>query len=68
MTAGDLLRYYEQLMGAPATRKGELVSLFDIPLDRPVKTFSKGMKQKIAIVQAFMHDPELVIMDERPRA
>jgi len=64
MTAGDLLRYYEQLMGAPATRKGELVSLFDIPLDRPVKTFSKGMKQKIAIVQAFMHDPELVIMDE----
>nr|HOP09568.1 ABC transporter ATP-binding protein [Candidatus Methanofastidiosa archaeon] len=63
-TAGYMLSYYEGLQGSPSAIKDELVSIFDIPLDRPVKAFSKGMKQKLAIIQGFMHDPDIVIMDE----
>ncbi len=33
-------------------------------LDRPIRSYSKGMKQKIAIVQALMHRPRLLILDE----
>ncbi len=64
MTPRALFAYYEQLEQAPAVRRDELLSIFDIPLDRPIKTFSKGMKQKVAIIQAFMFDPDVVIMDE----
>jgi len=63
-TAGYMLSYYEKLQGDSSSLKNELVSIFNIPLDRPVKTFSRGMKQKLAIIQGFMHDPSIVIMDE----
>ena len=33
-------------------------------LSRPVKTLSRGNRQKIGLIQAFMHRPELIIMDE----
>ena len=62
--AGYLLKYYQRLQGEESVLMDKLVDYFDIPLNRPVKTFSKGMKQKLAIIQAFMHDPELIIMDE----
>ena len=45
-------------------RRKELLDLFEPPLDRAVREYSSGNKQKLGIVQAFMHDPELVIMDE----
>lgn len=45
-------------------RRDELLELFDPPLDRPIREYSTGNKQMLGIVQAFMHDPELVIMDE----
>ena len=45
-------------------RREELLSIFDPPLDRTVREYSTGNVQKLAIVQAFMHDPELVVMDE----
>jgi ABC-2 type transport system ATP-binding protein len=41
-----------------------LLEIFEIPLDRKIKGYSKGMKQKMGIVQAFMDDPEIVILDE----
>jgi ABC-2 type transport system ATP-binding protein len=47
-----------------ADRREELLELFPVPLDRPVRTYSRGNKQKLAIVQAFMHSPRLVVMDE----
>lgn len=46
------------------TRRDELLDLFDPPLDRPIREYSTGNKQMLGIVQAFMHDPDLVIMDE----
>ena len=45
-------------------RSAELLDLFDPPLDRPIREYSTGNAQKLGIVQAFMHDPDLVVMDE----
>ena len=48
----------------PPIRREELVQRFDVQLDRPMKQLSKGNRQKIGLVQAFQHAPELVILDE----
>lgn len=47
-----------------AKRKDELAERLDIDLSRKIRTYSKGMKQKVAIIQALMNDPELLILDE----
>ena len=45
-------------------RGEELLELFDPPLDRPIREYSRGNAQKLGIVTTFMHDPDLVILDE----
>ena len=62
MTGERLLQYFGRLNGDE--RREELLERFSIPENRPVKEYSSGNKQKLAIVQAFMHDPDLLIMDE----
>jgi ABC-2 type transport system ATP-binding protein len=47
-----------------AKRKRMLAKRLDLDLSRRIKTYSKGMKQKVAIIQALMNDPELLILDE----
>jgi len=42
----------------------QLVERFEVVLDRPSRTLSKGNRQKIGIVLAFLHRPELLILDE----
>ena len=42
----------------------QLVERFDVTLDRPVKELSKGNRQKIGLVLAFMTRPDLLILDE----
>lgn len=42
----------------------ELIGLFELDANRKIKSMSKGTKQKIAIVCAFMNEPEVVILDE----
>jgi ABC-2 type transport system ATP-binding protein len=44
--------------------KDKLIELFDLDISRRIKSFSHGNKQKLALIQAFMHDPELLILDE----
>jgi ABC-2 type transport system ATP-binding protein len=59
------LTYFAGLRGLDGLgRAEELAERFDVELDRPLKTLSKGNRQKVGIVQAFMHDPELLILDE----
>ncbi|WP_458188165.1 ABC transporter ATP-binding protein [Haladaptatus sp. NG-WS-4] len=61
-TGERLLDYFGSLSGDE--RREELLDRFPIPRERKVKAYSRGNKQKLALVQAFMHDPELVVMDE----
>ncbi len=63
--AGTLLHHLARLRGGRgADRIPELAARFGLELDRPIRGLSKGNKQKVGVVQAFMHDPELLILDE----
>ncbi|MBQ6512208.1 ABC transporter ATP-binding protein [Methanobrevibacter sp.] len=42
----------------------ELIEYFEIDSSMKIKKMSKGMKQKIAIIMAFMHDPDILLLDE----
>lgn len=45
-------------------RRDELIKFFAVDLKAKIKKMSKGMKQKIGIIAAFMHDPSIIILDE----
>lgn len=63
--AGEYLAHLFRLRdGEGADRIDELARRFRLDLDRPIKSLSKGNKQKVGIVQAFVHRPELLILDE----
>jgi len=65
-----LLAFYAEVSGraggtASVLRTArELADRLGVDLDRPVRTLSKGNKQKVGLIQAFMHRPELLILDE----
>ncbi len=64
-TAGELLRHFGRLSGGVA--KGTIEGIAErlgLDLARHVGKLSKGNKQKVGLVQAFMHEPELLILDE----
>lgn len=42
----------------------QYVKKFHLPLNKPIKTFSKGMQMKVSLVIALSHHAELIIMDE----
>jgi ABC-2 type transport system ATP-binding protein len=64
-TAGELLHHLARVRGgAGEDRVQPLASRFGLDLDRPIRGLSKGNKQKVGVVQAFMHRPELLILDE----
>ena len=66
-TGAGLLRFYERLSGMKSANREALcerLGLADRDLRRPIRTLSRGTKQKVAIVQALQHDPELLILDE----
>jgi len=60
-----LLQHYADISGPVAAgHVQELAERLTLDLDRPVRKLSKGNKQKLGIVQAFMHQPELLVLDE----
>ena len=65
LTGREQLESLARLRGAvdPALRDA-LVERFGVVLDRPIRELSKGNRQKIGLVQAFMHRPELLVLDE----
>ncbi len=63
--AGDYLSHLANLRGGAGADLIEPISKrFGLDLGKPIKSLSKGNKQKVGIVQAFMHRPELLILDE----
>lgn len=70
MTPREILSYFAELKGYPKKkvkkRVEEVVSMIKMSawIDKKMKGFSKGMRQKIGIVSAIVHDPEIVVLDE----
>jgi len=52
------------LAGKAEASYARLAQQLDLELELPVRSLSKGNKQKVGIVQALMHDPPLLILDE----
>jgi ABC-2 type transport system ATP-binding protein len=64
-TGRELLTFLGNLRGGvPRARIDAYATRLDLDLDRKIKSLSKGNRQKIGVVQAFMHSPELLILDE----
>ncbi|HKF85718.1 MAG TPA: ABC transporter ATP-binding protein [Candidatus Limnocylindrales bacterium] len=67
LTGERHLDYLGELSGRPTVRRAELCDRLELDartLRRPIRDYSRGMRQKIGIVQALQHDPELAILDE----
>ena len=65
LTAQETLTYLGALRGGvPERRIAALSERLGLDLDRPVGTLSHGNRQKVGLVQAFMHEPELLVLDE----
>jgi ABC-2 type transport system ATP-binding protein len=62
VTGREILDLHASIKGDE--RRAELLETFDAPVDRKVRDYSTGNVQKLGLVQAFMHDPDLVVMDE----
>lgn len=70
LSGRELVRFYAKLAGVPAKRLDAAVEEaleitgMTAAASRRVKTYSKGMLQRIGVAQAIVHDPRLVILDE----
>jgi ABC-2 type transport system ATP-binding protein len=65
LTAREQLDSLARLRGGvDAKLRDELCERFGVVLDRPIRQLSKGNRQKVGVVQAFMNRPQLVILDE----
>jgi len=65
LTGLQQLTYFGNLRGdLPLKRIHQLAELLQINLARKIKTLSRGNRQKVGLISALMHDPELLILDE----
>ncbi|WP_371804992.1 ABC transporter ATP-binding protein [Candidatus Lokiarchaeum ossiferum] len=69
-TPRQILTYFAKLKGYPRNlihdRVVKVIKMVDMEewIDKKLGTFSKGMRQKIGVVSAFVHDPDIIIFDE----
>ncbi len=70
MTGIKYLNFVADIFGVSSSDRQEKIrkygDLFELTADlaQPISTYSHGMKQKLAIISAWLHDPKLIIMDE----
>lgn len=65
MSGIDFLRFMAEMRGETQTSlRDKLIDMFDLDVKQRIRKMSKGMKQKLAIVSAFMHDPKVLLLDE----
>jgi ABC-2 type transport system ATP-binding protein len=65
LTGRQLLQFVAALRGTRSLAPAEdLADRIGVALDRRIGTLSRGNRQKIGVVQAFSHEPELLVLDE----
>jgi ABC-2 type transport system ATP-binding protein len=65
LTGGEVIDVLGRLRGATASkRKAELLERFELDPTKKVRTYSKGNRQKVALVAALVADVELLVLDE----
>jgi len=70
LTAEELLRFYGRIFGVPPAELEKRIDMLlklvelDHARKRPIKTYSKGMQQRVGLAQALINDPDLLILDE----
>jgi len=64
LTGREQLDSLTRLRGGDVALRDELCERLRVQLDRPIRQLSRGNRQKLGLVQAFMHRPGLVVLDE----
>jgi len=64
MTGKEFLDYFGRFTGVDKELRDSLIKRFKLDLKKTIKDYSRGNQQKVAIIQAFQNNPDLLFLDE----